>query len=308
MKFMISKHSYEKVTWIDLESPTQEEVNSIIEEYKIHPLVADELRNPSRRSKVDHYEGVAYLILHFPTISKGIHTPRGSVEVDFVIGKNFLITAHYEPMAVFHEFEKSFEVTSLLEKQKSGFHAGIVFYHLLRKLYDSLVFNLETIAERIRSAETQVFQGRERKMVGVLSNLNKEMIDFNRSIQDHGEILFSLEGESEELFGVKYGRYIQSLIGEYEKVKNLFHENKEVLSELRETNDSLLSTKMNETMIHLTMMAFVTFPLSLIASVFAIDSQYNPIIGVENDFWIILGIMFSTSLVIFGYFKFRRWL
>jgi Mg2+ and Co2+ transporter CorA len=65
---MISRYNYKELLWIDIEAPTHEEIRSIMEEFDIHPIVADELLSPSLRPKVDHYENLIYLILHFPAI------------------------------------------------------------------------------------------------------------------------------------------------------------------------------------------------------------------------------------------------
>ena len=63
---MLKKFRYKEITWLDLESPTKEEVGQLAEEYGIHPLVSNELLEPSRRTKVDVYSDYIYLILHFP--------------------------------------------------------------------------------------------------------------------------------------------------------------------------------------------------------------------------------------------------
>ncbi len=111
---MISKYTYKKLTWIDLESPTKDEVYSLMEEYSLPSLVGEELVTQTLRSKVDLYDSLIYMILHFPVVNQ---KTRKSIEqeVDFVIGKNFIITAHYEMINPLHEFSKMFETDSVLD-------------------------------------------------------------------------------------------------------------------------------------------------------------------------------------------------
>jgi magnesium transporter len=80
------------------------------------------------------------------------------------------------------------------------------------------------------------------------------------------------------------------------------------LSELRETNNSLLSTKQNEVMKIFTILAFVTFPLSLVASIFGMNTKYIPIVGHQYDFWIVMGMMTFATILMFIYFKYKRWI
>jgi len=80
------------------------------------------------------------------------------------------------------------------------------------------------------------------------------------------------------------------------------------LSELRETNNTLLSTKQNEVMKIFTILAFVTFPLSLFASIYGMNTKYIPLVGMKNDFWIVIGMMAFATILMFIYFKYKKWI
>ena len=58
----------------------------------------------------------------------------------------------------------------------------------------------------------------------------------------------------------------------------------------------------------LTIMAFVTFPLSLIASIFGMNTSTLPVVGYEYDFWVIIGGMFMFTVIFFAFFKYKKWL
>ena len=83
---------------------------------------------------------------------------------------------------------------------------------------------------------------------------------------------------------------------------------KEYLKELRETNNSLLTTKQNEIMKILTVTNFIFLPLALIAGIFGMNSKSTPIINMPHDFYIILGIMGGLMVTMFSYFKWKKWL
>ena len=58
----------------------------------------------------------------------------------------------------------------------------------------------------------------------------------------------------------------------------------------------------------LTVMAFVTYPLALIAAVFGMHTDHTPFVDGRYGFWVILGIMITAALTFFAYFKYKRWL
>ena len=304
---MTSRYKYKKITWIDLESPTQEEVRALMQEFDIHPLVANELLSPTVRPKVDLYDNLIYLILHFPAFQHS-HGQRPEQEVDFLIGKDFIITTHYTMIDTLHEFSKVFEVKSIIDKSHISSHAGFVFFYIAKELYRSLALELDYINIAMQEAEENIFKGRERDMVGEISRINKNLLGFKQSIRLHKEVLSSLEVAGTRFFGEKFSYYLSAISGEYYKIASHLEGNRETILELRNTNDSLLSTKQNEVMKILTIMAFVTFPLSLIAAIFGMNTAHIPIVGTPGDFWIVMGIMGFATFLMFLYFKRKKWI
>ena len=65
---MISRHEHNRIVWIDLETPTRDEVRSVMDEFSIEPFVAEELLLPSARPRADFYPNYIFLVLHFPTL------------------------------------------------------------------------------------------------------------------------------------------------------------------------------------------------------------------------------------------------
>ncbi|MEK7581861.1 MAG: magnesium transporter CorA family protein [Patescibacteria group bacterium] len=304
---MLTTYKHKKLTWVDLESPTNKEVDTLIKEYKIHPLVVQELLSPTVRPKVDLYSNFIYLILHFPTINHS-HNGKTEQEIDFIIGKEFLITVHYDTVDSLREFSKVFEVNSILDKSNAMEHAGYLFFYIMREMYKNLSNELGDITGRLKDIEEKIFKGKEGEMVKEISNTNKLLLDFRESIRFHKDVLESFEVAGKNFFKDKFHYYLRALIGEYYKVFNLLENQKEILVDLRETNDSLLSTKTNETMKVLTVMAFIVLPMSFIVQIFGISSAYLPFVNTPDGLWKIIAIISVVGIVVFTCFKYKKWL
>lgn len=304
---MIKKFNYKDIEWIDVESPTKSDITDLSKEYNIE-LIAGELREPSLRPKVDSFDDVILLILHFPIFDKK-HKKVRVREVDFILGKKFIITAHYEPVAPLHEMPDifSFEKT-LSESAKRNLHSGYLFYAIVRHIYDSLEEELLYINDHLEKIEDEIFKGHEQEMVASISVVGRQLIDFRRAIKAHGEILSSFEKVGGKFFGVHFLHYVSFISGDYYRIWNLAEGSKDILHELRTTNDSLLTTKTNNTMKYLTVMAFVTFPLSLLAGIFGMNTTFIPIVGHKYDFWLIVGMMATITTGFFAFFKYKKWL
>ena len=301
---MIKSYPYKALTWIDVDSPTKEDAASLVADYKLHPLVGEELLFPTRKPKIDVYKEYLYLVLHIP-VRRHTGTKRviDEKEIDFIIGKNFVITAHSGVIDSLHSLGKTFETNSVLDKDGIGNHSGVIFYYIMKRLYDQMKQDLENIKDDLNRAEEEIFHGNEREMVLALSELSREIIDFKQTARLHQEVLESFSLVPQDFFGNDFKNFWEDIRQGYASIHDLIAINKELLTDLRETNSSLLSTKQNESMKLFSILAFVTFPLALLVQLFSLPTAHTPIVGMPFDWQIITSAVVLLALVMFAYFK-----
>jgi len=254
---MIKQIKYKNVTWLDVSAPTREEIDNLARKYNLHPVATEELILPSSRSKVDWYEDYIYLTLHFPTNSKKI------VEIDFILGQDFVLTTHYEVVPPLAEFAQILDGGSDGKKEKS-FHAGHLFYYMIRELYGPLEAELDGANHRLKQIEEKIFAGHEDSVVRDLSQINRQLLDIKWALKFHHEVLNSLVSIGKEFYGDKFNYYLQAIIGEYERIAELVKSNREIFTELHNTNESLLVIKNNRMMRWLTALVALFSLISLI--------------------------------------------
>lgn len=304
---MLTTHTYKKLVWVDLVSPTKDEIKTVMQQCGIHPRVAEELLSPTALPRLDVYDNYLYVILHFPTITF-TGSNRSNQEVDFVIGKNVLVTVRYDSIDTLEQFSQELEMDAVLDPSIASKHGGFMFYYMLRKLYRSLANELEYLEGRLEKIEEYIFKGEERQMVEAISRVNRNLLDIKQAIEHHEEVLRELREAGKKLFGTPFTNRLDDIYHEYRRTTRQISNLRDFLSDLRATNDSLLSTKQNEVMKVLTIMAFITFPLSLVASVFGMNTGYLPFADSSGDFWIVIGIMVVLTAVFFWFFKYKKWL
>src|SRR3989344_5066381 len=207
---MVNRYEHNGLVWVDLETPTETEVRQIMEEFTIDPLVAEELLIPSVKPKVESYRNYIYLILHFPAF-KHTHTDNRDQEIDFIVGKRFLITARYDTIDPLHKFAKVFEVHSILEKKDNVGHGGFLLYHMLRKLYKAVDHELDFIRDELTDTERKIFEGQERKMVIKLSELSRTLLLFKQALAMHYTTLESFEHAAGRFFGSTFSYQVRSV-------------------------------------------------------------------------------------------------
>ncbi len=303
---MINRYSLENVVWVDLESPTVEEITEMNAEFSLGPLLSEELLRPTLKPHVDLYPEFAYAVLHFPAM-RHTHGVTVAQEIDIIIGKKFIMSIHYEPVTALIDYARSFEATTLMRRVSGKFHSGHVLFEIVERLYEGVENELESVEDNVTAIENAIFSGRERDMVQTISDVSRELLIHKRTLGTHRETLDSLEQAGTTIFGESFRNYLRGMTALHYRIYNKALSFIDTVNELRNTNDSLLSTRQNEVMTLLTIMAFLTFPLSLLAGVFGMNTVDTPILGSPNDFWIITGAMLMLTVAFLLYFKLKRW-
>ncbi len=300
---MITTRSFAGQTWTDLNSPSKEELDSLISKEHIDPLIAKDLLTPTPKQYVEDSGDYLYAVLHFPSFHNKLRQYMEQ-EVDFIIGRSSIITARYDSIDALHHFAKQVEVNEILNRT----HDSNLLFDLTKEIYKFLFDELDYIRDWMRDIEKKVFSGYEREMVFSISSVSRNLIGVQRTLRPHISAWTQFVDLGGKKFGYEFSKQAKKMLSECEHILREVDSLSLMISELREANNSMLSTKQNEIMKIFTILAFVTFPLSLLASIFGMNTSYMPIVGLPHDFWMILSIMVFLSLVMFGYFKYKRWI
>jgi magnesium transporter len=305
---MVTRHVYEHAVWVDLEAPTEKELQTIMEEFGIHKKIEDEIISPTPYPLFVSSTRYQYLILHFPTTN-----PLGGAknqEVDFIVGKDFLITARYEVIESIYNLHKIFEAEELLGVQKKGTTVEHLLEHIFRHLYGTIREQTERTVKTIDTIEESIFSGKEREMVTSISMVARILLRFDSTLMRHtqplDEFLQTLEDSS--FFGKEFHTFGKHIKGEHAHTASLVASYRTVVGELRKTNDSLLTASQNDVIKRLTILTFVIFPLSVIASLFGISSKYIPFMNSPYGFYVVLGMMAISVTLFLFYFFYKKWL
>lgn len=295
-----------KVTWVDIQDPTKEDVQYLKEKFGFHPLVLGELIPPGHRAKVEHHKDYLFLILYYPVYSKEKRETRPR-ELDIIVTKDTVITSHYRSIL---PLKALFDNCNLYKQSRTTYMSespGHLLFYILSSFWKTCLTKLVQIDKRINEIEKEIFRGKEKEMVTEISFVKTDIINFWRIIEHQEEILKSLAQEGEVFFGQQITPYFADILGTYSKASNSLKTYKEAILALEDTNQSLLSTKINDIIRILTVFSVIVLPLTLLASIWGMN-VYVPLATSPLGFWIIMGIMFLTMAFMFLYFKKKRWL
>jgi magnesium transporter len=303
---MIERFMQGKVQWVNLKSPTRAEIQQITQEFDIYPALMTDLTTPVPKNSALNIGSTIKITLDFPVVKR---TDMGHpTEVKFFITKQFLLTIQYEEMEGIDRYKRQFEVATTLKKAQKNLTGAHFFISLINNLYDSASSKLDYIESKLADIEDDIFKDNERQLIYAISSVSKKLITFRHILRGHDEVFHDIRPLFTAIYGDIFTNDLQSIQGQYFLLQRHTNTLFDTLTALRETNTAMITTRQNEVIKNLTVMAFIAFPLTLLSSIFGMNTVSAPIIGGQHDFFIILGIMFSVATAFFLFFKRKRWI
>ena len=289
--------------WTDLSSPSKEEVDSLVLAQNIDPIIAKDLLSPTPKQYVKEFDNTIYAVLHIPSF-KHSHADGLEQEIDFIITKKDLVTARYDSIDALHLFAKQMEVKEILNKNDYSH----LFFGIMKEVYGFLFNEIDYIKDWIKEIEKKIFEGREKEMVFSISSASRNILSFKRIMDPHQGVLFSLGCIGKNIFGEEFEKESKLLLEEWQRLNVETKNVSDMLDELRETNNSMLSTKQNEIMKQLAILGSILLPLTIIGQLFGLSVRSFPLMNHPYAFWIILSLMAVVMLISVIYAKIKKWM
>src|SRR5213596_41039 len=296
----------EGLRWLNIERPTPLETAWLEEHFEFHPLDFEDVLSRNQRPKIDEYPDYLFIVLHFPVFDRSVGRLNAG-ELDIFAGRDFLVTLPNQALQpVSYLFERC-RAKPELREQLFARGSGYLLYRIVDDSFDYCFPMLRKIGGKLERLEEQIFLGQGEDVVRDLSNTKQEIINFRKVIRPQRTVLNDLERAKQRFLGDDLDVYFDDIVDASERIWDMLENYKEVVEALEETNESLISHRLNDILRVLTSISVIVLPLTLIASIWGMNVGV-PGEGDQTDFYVIVGGMAVMLVSMVAYFRHRGWL
>jgi len=294
------------VRWLNLEHPREADRDWLEREFGFHPLAIEDVASRNQRPKLDTYDDYLFIVLHFPVFDK----PSGrllTAELDLFVGPDFLITLpdqNLPPLAAM--FERYREREEVRESVFSN-GAGYLLYKIVDTCVDASFPMLRRVGDKLDRLEDDIFEGRSAKIVQDISNVKQEIINFRRVVRPMRAVLRDLERTKQRYLAEDLDIYFDDITDAAERIWDVLENYKEVAEALEDSNESVLSHRLNQSIRVLTAFSVAMLPLTLLASIFGMNFDLPGDEGL-TEFWVVIALMLLTLGGVLLFFRRRGYL
>lgn len=297
----------EQTTWINLVDPTPIDIEGLRRSLPfMHPLNLEDMMSTTERPKLDSQPDYLYITLHFPLWDPNNRVSR-PYEIDFVIGRNILVTAHDGKMPLLtHVFNNTRDEQDVRQMLLNG-SAAHAFYFLIDKLVDNVFPMLRKVDGNLRAVENTIFTSDDQKIIRDIAILRRDIISLRRIIRQQLPVVEELARTDSAILREGLERYFDDIVDHLNRARDIIDEDYDVISSLSETADTLLSHRINGVIRILTIFSAVMLPLTFISSLYGMNIDL-PLQEHPQSFWFLTGFMLLLVLIMLWYFRKQKWL
>ncbi|MBU0460487.1 MAG: magnesium/cobalt transporter CorA [Nanoarchaeota archaeon] len=288
-----------KKIWVDVSNISKEEAEILKDKFNLHHLTAEDLVNQRTRIKVEEFTDYLFCVFYGIKKEKAIELQ----EMDFIVGKNFIISNHKKEIVTFNELKND------LEKLRGLFEKGVefIFHRLLDLEIDNFFPVLEEIDDQIETIEEDVAKRPKQELLQKVLKMKRKIVLIKKSALPQREKIGFLAKNDYKFISKEAIPYFRDIYDHAIRVSDSIDNYREAIGGTFDAYMSAVSNSMNEVMKTLSIIATIALPLGVISGIYGTNFAILPGQNFAYGFWMMLLGMFSVIGAMLIFFKKRGW-
>ena len=294
----MKKIQFPSFTWIDINPDIQSDIDNVDTMINLKYSTEQILKSSIHLQRLEEFPDYMAVVLHYPLYDKKLRK-NTAVEIDCILTKGYFITSHIQDLHFLTD------IMTHIEGKTSRFNSPVELYvHIIGRMLHSCMTPLNRIAEKIDFIEEEIFKGNEKNMISEISIVKRDVLDFRKTIRLHKSIIDS----SFKLAPLYFPdnpikpKSISDIMSSNIHIWNITENLKEAIEAFDQTNQTLLSHKLNKNIKTMTTFSTTLAPSTLFIGLLGINARMD-FLNNSIAFFVALGIAMTISLSLYIYFR-----
>ncbi len=297
----------ENLLWVDIVGLADHAaIRKVATEFGLHPLAVEDITNTHQRPKVELYEDHLFIVFRMVTAAG----PIDGEQVSMIVGQGHVLTFQEKPGDCFEP------VRARLRHGKGRLRsagADYLAYALIDAAIDGYFPVLESMGEAIETLEDSVVSAPDRHQVEALHHLKRDLLVLRRAIWPLRELLNALLRDETSLVTATTRPYLRDAYDHTVQLMDIVEIYREITSGLLDVYLSSQSTRLNEVMKVLTIIATIFMPMSFVASLYGMNFDTSHPFNMPELHWpfgyaMALALMAAIATGFVWWFRRKGWL
>jgi magnesium transporter len=290
--------------WLDFFDPSREDLAPLPSAFGVHALSIEDCLDEDQVPKIEDFPTNTFILLNGYQCEAGVLTVE---EVDFILGRQFLITVSGHQGGSLRFFQRVEEVVA---QSPVGIHAGpdALLHVILDFVVDHKFVAIERLQESIDAAEEEILRGPLAFNPEALMRLRRDLLTLRKSLFHEREILVKICRRDSPFVSEQAIYHFRDIYDHLAKYFEMVEIGREMITSLMEMYLSMINNRMAEvanrtnlTVRRLTLITTVFMPLTLLAGIGGM-SEWTMMTGPSH--WRLAYPLFLLGMAVIGAFSY----
>jgi magnesium transporter len=283
--------------YIDLDTPGEEDLEFLRTQLHLHHLTLEDIVNQNQRAKLEGYEHYVYLAIH--ALARKDDWDIEPVEVDLVLGKNWLLMCHYGAVPGLTNNDSFGERMDMALTQGADF----LLYTIVDMIVDSYFPIIDAAEEEIDNLEDRLLTNTSLEDMNRLLDFKRSAVHVRRAVGPQREVFNQLARHDSQFVRPEHVVYFRDVYDHLIHISEELDGLRDILSGAMEVHLSVISNQLNVTMKRLTAWGTIFVIVTAIAGIYGMNFEHMPELKWLYGYPFALGLMVTVSAGLYLYFK-----
>ena len=286
--------------WVDVVEGDTATIGPLAELLGIHPLVAEDIHERNQRAKVEPTGELLHLVMFALLYDGGLE----EVEVDIVLGRRFLLTAH----------ERGWDPSGLPQLRRgAGSYLAEGTDYLLWGIVDGLVDGyfpvFDKLGDEIDALQDDVISRPTTWVVERLFQVRRDLLTIRHAVSPQREIFNQLTNRDQPLVAAERILYFRDVYDHLIRLTDELDSYRELVSTTLDAYLSTVNNNLSDVMKRLTAVTVILAGIGAVAGIFGMSEAALALqFGEGAGFWLVAVLVMAVGAVAALYFRRIGWL
>lgn len=295
----------QKMLWLDVCGFRNIEViESVGKAFNIHPLVLEDILNPTQRPKIEEFQDSVFMVIR--SLRYDDSDDRAEAEqVCIIMGQNFVITFKDSHHPIFDPVVQRLKVEkSRLRESKSDYLA----YSCIDVIVDNYFIVLERMGDQIEEIEHALVNKPLPQTLESIHRLKTDLIFIRKSLWPVREMVSRMMVGDSSFINPYLRPYLRDLFDHAIHAIDMVEAFRDITSGMIDIYLSSINNRLSETMKFLTIISTIFIPLTFLCGWYGMNFADMPELKWRYGYPMVLIIAVTIASTMIFYFRKRKWI
>lgn len=300
----VSLQGAKSTNWIIVKGFRQtDNLQKLAEDFKLHPLIIEDIFNVDHLPKVEDMEDSIFITLKNLTWSEKEQTIE-SEQISLFLGPNILLSFQENNNTIFD---------TIIERLHAGKGKGryrqedYLCYLLIDHIIDNYYILLDHIEDLIEDLEKLLIDNPTDELSHSFLRIKKNLMVLRKTVNPLKEDLRKLTREDSKIISEYTRQYLNDIYDHLAFLTQSIDSFRDMISSMMDLLMANNANRMNNIMKTLTLVSTIFIPMTLISSIYGMNFDNMPELHLKYGYPIFLLVIIIIGSGMYFYMKKKKW-